>query len=66
MSDVAEALNDERIDGLDAPIARQFQAQLLASLAARDGAAAQEAASAFLSAPQVGSAGALDVKSEAQ
>lgn len=54
------ALNDERVDGLDSPIARQFQAQLMAALAARDGGAAQEAATAYLStSPQSGSETAL-------
>eukprot|EP00913_Durusdinium_trenchii_P022626 g21249.t1 len=41
------ALNDEKIDGLDTPVGRQFQAQLLAALAARDGAVGQLCESAL-------------------
>ncbi|CAE7233566.1 hypothetical protein AK812_SmicGene26891 [Symbiodinium microadriaticum] len=44
------AVNDERVDGVDDMAGRQFQAELLAALAARDGAAAQDAATRYLSA----------------
>lgn len=44
------AVNDERVDGVDDMAGRQFQADLLAALAARDGAAAQDAATRYLSA----------------
>jgi len=42
------ALNDDAVDGMDAPAAKQFQAELAIALSSKDGLAAQRAASTYL------------------